>query len=90
MPQVFNDPGEGGVGEPDGFGMEGLLTIVEGERVCVYKDRVVVRRGSRKVEDVCFFTEEFPEEVGKNSIESLHNKACVSFVCPGKAGSIIS
>lgn len=74
MPRVFNDAGEGGVGDPNGFGTEGLLTIVEGERVCAYKDWVVVGRGSREVEDVCFFTEEFPVRVGKNSIKSLHNK----------------
>ena len=49
----------------------------------------MVKRSSRKVEDICFFKKEFLVRVGKNSIETLHNKACVSFVCPSKAGSIV-
>ena len=66
------------------------MAVFEGEWVCVDKDRVLVRRSSRKVEDICFFKEEFPVGVGKNSVETLHNKACVSFVCLGKAGSIVT
>nr|POE80320.1 hypothetical protein CFP56_14084 [Quercus suber] len=83
MPRVFDDIGERGVGELDGFEMEGSLAIIEGEWVCVDKDWVVVRRSSRKVEDICFFKEEFPMGVGKNFAKTLHNKACVSFVCVG-------
>ena len=85
-----DDAEEGGVGEPDGFETKGSLAVIKGEWVCVDKDRVVVKRSSRKVEDICFFKKEFPVRVGKNSIETLHNKAYVSFVCPSKAGSIVA
>lgn len=69
IPRVSDEVKEGRVVKPHRFQVEGSWTKVEGSRVSINEDRVMIGGCTREVKDGCFITEEFPlgiHEIIKN------------------------